>query len=170
MNGKIINSIFVLLLFAMTSLGQLASGGSFSLEKSVIAGGGGESSGGGFKVGGTSGQNAAGTSTQNFNFSQTGGFWSPAQLVPTAATVSVSGRVATASGKGIRNVIVTLTDSGGGVRSAVTASFGFYRFTDVEVGQTYILQVRAKRYSFPNPTQVVTVNDELTDIDFTAEN
>lgn len=148
---------------------QISSGGSFSLEKSVIAGGGGESTGGGFRAAGTAGQNAAGTLTQNSSFFQIGGFWSPDQLAPTSASVSISGKVTTSNGRGIRNVIVTLTDPEGNVRTTVTGSFGSYHFTDVEVGHTYILQVQAKKYVFLNPAQVVTVSDELTNLDFTAE-
>ena len=45
MNRKIINSIFVLLIFSFTSPAQISTGGGFSLEKSVIASGG-ESVGG----------------------------------------------------------------------------------------------------------------------------
>ena len=169
MNGKIINSIFVLLLFALTSLGQIASGGSFSLEKSVIPGGGGESAGGAFTVTGTAGQKAAGTSTQSSGFIQIGGFWTADQLAPTAASVSIGGKVTTSNGVGIRSVIVTLTDSEGGMRTAVTGSFGFYRFTDVEVGRIYLLEVKAKKYYFSNPVRIVNVNDELANLDFTSD-
>ncbi len=162
---------FLIFNFSLTQSApaQISSGGSFSLEKSVISGGGGQSAGVGFAVAGTVGQNAAGTLTQNSNFFQIGGFWSPDQFGPTAALVSISGKVTTLNGSGIRNVIVTLTDTEGGVRTTVTGSFGIYRFTDVEVGHTYILTAHAKKYLFANPTQVVTTNDELTDIDFTAQ-
>ncbi len=172
-NSKLILMFFTFLIFnfslTQSAPAQIASGGSFSLEKSVIPGGGGESAGVGFTVAGTSGQNTAGTFNQNSNFFQIGGFWTADQLVPTSALVSISGKVTTLNGNGIRNVIVTLTDTEGGVRTTVTGSFGIYRFTDVEAGHTYILTAQAKKYLFANPTQVVTVNDELTDIDFTAE-
>ncbi|MGB7202253.1 MAG: carboxypeptidase regulatory-like domain-containing protein [Pyrinomonadaceae bacterium] len=89
-------------------------------------------------------------------------------LTPTSANVSVSGRVLTAHGQGIRNARVTLTSSTGAPRTAITGSFGYYRFDDVEVGQTYIVSVRSKRFQFSNPTQVITLLDELTDLTFTA--
>lgn len=169
MKHKLIISVFTLVIFPIIASAQISSGGSFSLEKSVIAGGG-ESEGDGFKVTGTSGQNAAGTTSQNSNFSLFGGFWTPDQFAPTAALVSISGKVKTLNGRGIRNIIVTLTDAEGNVRTTLTGLFGFYRFTDVEVGQIYILQVHAKKYFFPNPAQVLTINNELTSLDFTAEN
>ena len=168
MNRKIINSIFVLLIFSFTSPAQISTGGGFSLEKSVIASGG-ESVGGAFSVTGTAGQNAAGTLTQNGDFFQIGGFWTADRLAPTAASVSIGGKVTTLNGVGIRSVIVTLTDSEGGIRTAVTGSFGNYRFTEVEVGGIYVLEVKAKKYFFSNPVRIVSVNDELTELDFTAD-
>lgn len=94
--------------------------------------------------------------------------WAISQLAPTAADVSVSGRVTTAAGQGIRNVRVTLTAPDGSVRNAVTGSFGYYRFDDVETGRTYVLEVASRRYAFSQPTRTISVNDELTDIDFVA--
>ncbi|MGH9949215.1 MAG: LamG domain-containing protein, partial [Pyrinomonadaceae bacterium] len=91
-----------------------------------------------------------------------------AQLGPTAASVSVSGRVNTAAGRGISKAIVLLEDSNGNARSALTSTFGYYRFENVEAGETYILNVRSKRYQFADPTRVISVFDNLTDVDFTA--
>lgn len=169
MKHKLIISVFTLMIFPIIASAQISSGGSFSLEKSVIAAGGGESAGVGFTINGTTGQNAAGTTTQNSGFSLIGGFWTADLVAPTSAMVSISGKVTTSKGNGIRNVVVTLTDAAGNVRTTGTGSLGFYHFTNVEVGQTYILQVQAKKYFFPNPAQVVTINDELTNMDFTAE-
>jgi hypothetical protein len=171
--SKLIMMFFTFLIFnfllAATAPAQISSGGSFSLEKSVIPAGGGASAGIGFTVTGTSGQNAAGISAQNSNFSLIGGFWTADRLAPTSALVSISGKVTTSKGNGIRNAAVTLTDAEGNARTTLTGSFGFYRFTEVEVGQIYILQVQAKKYSFSNPARVLTINDELTNMDFTAE-
>ena len=170
MKHKLIISVFTLMIFPLIASAQISSGGSFGLEKSVIAGGGGESAGGGFAIAGTSGQTTAGIKNQNGNFLLNGGFWAASPLAPTSASVSIDGKVLTLNGNGIRNVIVTLTDSAGSVRTTVTGSFGFYRFTDIEVGQIYVLKVKAKKYSFANPVRVLVVNDELTGIDFTADN
>ena len=90
-------------------------------------------------------------------------------FTPTAALVSVRGRVTSANGQGIRNVRVSLTDSTGNVRSALTSSFGYYRFDDIEAGQTVILSVASKRYTFANPTRVISLVDEISDADFVAD-
>ncbi|MGH9947716.1 MAG: FG-GAP-like repeat-containing protein, partial [Pyrinomonadaceae bacterium] len=86
----------------------------------------------------------------------------------TAANVSVSGRVLTADGRGLRNAIVTLTDQQGVTRRSITSSFGYYRFEDIEAGQTYVVAVSSKRYQFT--PRVISVTDELNDLNFTAEN
>lgn len=87
---------------------------------------------------------------------------------PTAARVAVGGRVLTADGRGITNVRVTITDQAGTSRSALTSSFGYFRFDDVEAGQIYIIGVRSKIYQFENPEQVVFVGDEITGLTFNA--
>ena len=155
--------------FALSAPAQIASGGSFTLEKSVVANGGGTSAGGAFAVNGTSGQTAAGTQTNATGLSQKGGFWS-VLMAPTAAQVSIQGRVVNASGIGIRNVSVKLTDSGGVTRSVLTSSFGYFNLTDVAVGEIYILSVAAKKYEFDEPTRVLTVQDYVSGIVFTARN
>lgn len=88
-------------------------------------------------------------------------------LAPTAANVSVSGRVLTANGNGIRNAIVVLTDAHGTSQSARTSSFGYYAFSDVQAGETYIVSVNSKQFQFSPRT--INVSDELTGLDFVAE-
>ncbi len=90
------------------------------------------------------------------------------RVTPTAANVSVSGRVLTANGNGIRNVFVKLTDPSGATRRVISTSFGYFRFDDVEAGQTYVVSVQSKRYQFSNSTQVISVGDEISDLVFTA--
>lgn len=89
-----------------------------------------------------------------------------APLSPTAATVTVGGRVITPAGRSLSNAVVILTDESGSARSVKSTSFGFYRFTDVTAGQTYIVSVKSKRYEFT--PQVVSVSEELTDLNLTA--
>ncbi|MGC2236158.1 MAG: beta-propeller fold lactonase family protein [Pyrinomonadaceae bacterium] len=88
-------------------------------------------------------------------------------LAPTAASVPVSGRVVTAKGQGIAKVTVTLTDSEGNVRIALTNPFGYYRFDNVSVGETYIISAASKRYSFA--PAVINVSDELSEVNFSAQ-
>ena len=84
---------------------------------------------------------------------------------PTAANVSVSGRV-TNGKSGIARAIVSVTDSGGTVRTARTSSFGHYRFEALPAGQTYTFNVTAKGFVFA--PQVVVLNENLTAFDFEA--
>ena len=89
-------------------------------------------------------------------------------FTPTAAEVSVGGRVLTASGNGIRNVVVSMTDATGNTRTAVSGAFGYYSFADVPVGQTYIMSVSSKRYEFLDPIRAITVDDAIDNVDFIA--
>jgi len=86
-------------------------------------------------------------------------------LAPTAASVSIEGRVIDGA-FGIRNAVVTLTDQTGNTRTARTNAFGYYRFDDIESGQTVILSVASKQYSFA--TQVISVTDNIAEADFVA--
>jgi hypothetical protein len=85
-------------------------------------------------------------------------------LTTTSALVSVGGRV-TVNGRGLLNAAVYMTDQQGNLRISSTSSFGYYHFDNIEVGHTYTISVVSKRYPF-NP-RVVSVMDELTDLDFT---
>jgi len=89
-------------------------------------------------------------------------------LAPTAAGVSVSGRVSTAYDAGIRNVQLTLIEEDGTVHNALTGPFGYYRFVDIPSGQTVVMSIRSKRFSFDNPTRLITLKDELADFDWVA--
>ncbi len=84
--------------------------------------------------------------------------------VTTAALVAISGRVMTPEGRGLRNALVVLTDENGATQTAVTTAYGYYRFTEVPSGSTYVVNVRSRRYVFY--AQVVQAIDNLTDIDF----
>lgn len=143
------------------------SGGDFEITRSVVAGGGGDSAGGTFGVSGTKGQPKAGATLTGGAFSLTGGFWHP-EFGPTAALVSVTGRVSTAGGAGIRNITVTITAPDGTVRRAVTGTLGFFRFDEVEAGGNYVITVNSRRYRFPQPTRVIQVVDNIADVNFIA--
>ncbi|MEO7659723.1 MAG: carboxypeptidase-like regulatory domain-containing protein, partial [Pyrinomonadaceae bacterium] len=73
-------------------------------------------------------------------------------------SATVSGRVLTPTGLGLRNARVIITDSQGVSRSAVTSSFGFFSFADVATGNTYTISISSKRYRFAARTLQV-VND-----------
>lgn len=90
-------------------------------------------------------------------------------LGPTAADVSVSGRVQDSTGRGIRNASVSLIDQQGRTHTATTGSFGYYQFDDIATGQTCTVSVAAKRFTFGEPVRVVAVNAELNGLDFIAD-
>jgi uncharacterized protein (DUF2141 family) len=48
------------------------------------------------------------------------------------------------------NVIITITDSSGAIRTTSTTTFGYYRFDDVQAGETYIISARGKRFTLPS--------------------
>lgn len=87
-------------------------------------------------------------------------------FAPTAAGVDVGGRVMTSDARGISKARLTLTDSNGLTRTALSNPFGYYRFTDVPVGATYVISVERKGYEFE--PRSITLQDELTDLDFIA--
>ncbi|HMT09676.1 MAG TPA: carboxypeptidase regulatory-like domain-containing protein, partial [Pyrinomonadaceae bacterium] len=86
-------------------------------------------------------------------------------LPPTAAGVSVSGRVM-ADGRGVGRVAVSLTDSDGISRTARTSPLGYFRFDDVESGQTYVLSATSKSYTFV--PRALIVADEIADLELVA--
>lgn len=91
-------------------------------------------------------------------------------LAPVASEVSVSGRVMTADGQGIKNAVISV--QGGNLASPVfvrTASLGYYTVPQLQAGETYILTINSKRFVFSNPNRVLTVSDSIEGVDFTAE-
>lgn len=160
-------ALFLLCLIALSGFspvtGQIATGGSFKLEQSVIATGGGQLSGGTFNLIGTTGQSAAGTISTGLTFGLHGGFWQPT-FSPTAASVSISGRVSVFDGQGLRNATVTLIDQQGAIRQVYTSSFGYYRFENVAAGQTCVIEVTSRRFQFE--PRFISVADDLAGVDF----
>ena len=59
---------------------------------------------------------------------------------------------------------VLLTNQAGVTRFAMTNSFGYFRFNEVKPGETYIVAVISKRYSFA--PQVLSVIEEMNDLNF----
>jgi M6 family metalloprotease-like protein len=88
------------------------------------------------------------------------------KLAPTAANVNIGGQITDSDGRAVRGATVTMTDGAGSLRYAQSNTFGYYRFAEVPAGAAYTLNVNHKRYRFD--AQVVTVNDELFDLNFTA--
>jgi hypothetical protein len=86
----------------------------------------------------------------------------------TAASVGIGGRVVTSKGVGVSGVRVAITAADGETHTVLTDELGYYHFDDAEAGQTYIFSASHKRYHFAQPTQVVSVSEDLTEVDFVA--
>ena len=87
-------------------------------------------------------------------------------LVPSAASVSVSGRVLDSNGRGLGKATVVMTFLDGSARTVLTNPFGYYRFDDVAAGQAVVLNVRSKSGTFL--TRLILVSDDVTDLDLWA--
>ena len=98
------------------------------------------------------------TTTSNGTFTVTGA---------TAASITVSGRVLTANGRGLRGAQVRLTTADGTTRTVMSSALGYYRFADVPAGQTATVQIISKRYGFE--PRIVNLSGDVTDVNFIAE-
>lgn len=87
-------------------------------------------------------------------------------FAPTAAAVSIGGRVMNAAGRGVFGARVAMTDAGGTTRYATTNPFGYYNFAEIPAGATYLFLVAHKRYQFT--PRVAFVGEDLNDFDFIA--
>ena len=94
--------------------------------------------------------------------------WTLSAFAPTAATAAVGGRVTTAASRPVSQARVTLANSHGATRTALTNALGFYRFADVPTGETYVFGVSYKRLNFAAPTRVQNVTGEMNDVNFKA--
>ena len=162
MKRRILPKIGFAVLALLVTTVWTQSGGQFVIEKSVISGGGGRSAGGLFSLDGTAGQPLAGTVSGGGTFALAGGFWGGG--VAAISFVTISGQVFTATGQGLRNATVVLTDPLGVRRTVFTSSLGFYSFSGVQSGQTYDISVLSKRFRFQ--TRNLAINSDLTDVNF----
>ncbi|MEQ1605106.1 MAG: carboxypeptidase-like regulatory domain-containing protein, partial [Pyrinomonadaceae bacterium] len=93
-------------------------------------------------------------------------FWTDGLVSFTGGTLldgaTISGRVLNANGQGVRNATVTIIDSVGNRRTAVTGSFGNYSFEGLEIGRDYLLTVANKRYRFA--TRTINLTENLSDV------
>lgn len=91
--------------------------------------------------------------------------------VPTAAPASISGKVATQTGRGISRANVVLFNTvDNTVKTAVTNQFGRYNFYDLNTGDFYILSVNHKRYTFTPNSFEFQLSENLDDVVFIGDN
>jgi len=87
--------------------------------------------------------------------------------VSTAAGVTVSGRVMTREGRGVRGATVTLTDGDARSYRGITNTFGYFRIGDIPAGTGVILSTSARGYTFAS--RFVELSTDVSDIIITAE-
>lgn len=88
-------------------------------------------------------------------------------LVPSAASASISGRVVDVEGRGIGNATLTLLNTRTNlILNAITGPFGYFQFEDLPVGDFYLLSVGHKRFYFKQDQQGIELVDDLTDVTF----
>ncbi len=109
------------------------------------------------------------TATATIGFFKTGSpitvqIQGPGEATNTVA--SISGRV-TSPTRGVHFARVSITDSGGNTRFTMTNPFGYYRFKDIPIGETYTISVFSKSYTFM--PQTLQINKNLTNVNFEAE-
>jgi hypothetical protein len=80
---------------------------------------------------------------------------------------SLGGRVMSAEGQPIKNARLTLTDTTGQSRIAITNGLGYYQFTGLQLGETYTVHTSAKRHRFQDIT--VSVSGEAVNLDIIAQ-
>jgi hypothetical protein len=88
-------------------------------------------------------------------------------LAPTAASVSVSGRVSDADGRGVSGARVSIVDQTGAPRVALTNQFGYYRFEQIPAGAAYLFNAAHKNYQFTS--RFITISEETGGVDFIAQ-
>lgn len=90
-------------------------------------------------------------------------------MVP-VVDASISGRILTANGAGIRSAYVTV--SGGDLSAPVTtmsSSFGYYYVPGLHSAQTYTVTVATKKFPMAQPVQTVTPAGNIANLDFVAD-
>ncbi len=95
--------------------------------------------------------------------------WAIGNLIPTAATVEITGRVLMFNGRPIPNAVLVL--SGGSLsepKYGRTSPFGYYRFTGVPVG-SYVIVISAKGRNFSRPSVFVAVDESIENLNFVAQ-
>lgn len=159
----------IVIMMVLAAFGAVAahsqSGGVYQIESSVVAGGGGTSSGNDYELTGTIGQNSAGILSTGGSYRLFGGFWHP-EFAPTAAHISVSGKVLTNDGRPISMAWVMLVNADGSTRRVISNGFGYFRFDSVEAGQVYLLSASHKQFLFV--TRAVQIDDEMTGLELVA--
>lgn len=93
--------------------------------------------------------------------------FSQCSLAPTAANVTVSGRVVDLNGRSVMGAVVSFADGNGLIRNVRTNTFGYFAVSNLPAGQDYIISVTSRRYQFM--PFVLPVADSISDLVIRAE-
>lgn len=85
---------------------------------------------------------------------------------PSAANISISGRVTDSAGRAISGASLRLIDLAGTAHHARTNPFGYYRFNGMTAGGSYLIEVGAKNRHFDVSAIFLQPMDSLANIDF----
>lgn len=91
-----------------------------------------------------------------------------ANFIASTASVIVSGRVMQTNGRGVRNALVTLTDSAGVTRTFTSGPSGNYVFYSIPGGQNYTISASARR--FQPTSQALFLNDDVMGLNLVVQN
>ena len=96
--------------------------------------------------------------------------WRDITGATTAADVSVSGRVTTGEGRGILGSRVVIS-SNSLLQPLVTTTGarGYYSFQNLRAGETYVVTINSRKYTFSSPSRVISLVDNVSDADFVAD-
>ena len=150
-------SVVVIIVTLTTSL-WAQSGGTFLIEKNVIAGGGGQTAGGTFLLDGTIGQSLAGTTSAGGTFTIESGFWTSS-----VAPNTISGTITYGNALGnppAPRFISNVTVAGAGSPNVSTTSDGL----GATAGQ-YVLSGFGSGGYTVTPTKILGVNGAISSFD-----
>lgn len=84
----------------------------------------------------------------------------------TSAMGTISGNVASKSGRNVSKIEVLLIGGNGEMRTAVTNPFGYFVFAEVPFGDFYVIQVNAKKYNLVSGSRGFQFLEDISDLNF----
>ena len=165
----LIVSIFILVL-SRSLAAQVASGGQYVLEEAVFSNGGGKSGGDSISISGAAGIFSSGQRMFGGVYTQQGGFNTNPETMPTGETGEIRGKVLISDAVGLKLATVTIT--GGTLTSpktVLTNNFGYFRITDLEIGQIYTIRADHNKYTFVTGALEFVLTAEMEDLIFRVQ-
>lgn len=112
--------------------------------------------------------NGAANTAQTTNSISEFSDWTLFGQAPSSAGALVAGQVFAPDGvTAVSRATITLMASSGQVYTARTNSFGYFRIDDVRVGESYVLNVNSKAFTFA--ARLIDVSEDVSGLVITAE-